>query len=59
MDISEIRDLIEMISKSSVSKLELEREGFRLKLEKSKPPQQKSPAVVTVAALARLTTAWN
>ena len=30
MDIREIQDLIEMVSKSSVFKLELEREGFKL-----------------------------
>ncbi|HEX4825186.1 MAG TPA: acetyl-CoA carboxylase biotin carboxyl carrier protein [Candidatus Polarisedimenticolaceae bacterium] len=47
MDAKELRELIELISKSNFVTFELEREGFKLKLEKSGgvPP----PAIVVAA----------
>jgi len=48
VDINEIRDLIEMVSRSNVSEVELEREGFKLKLVKGQIGG--APAAVAVAA---------
>ena len=37
MDMQEIKDLIDIFSKSNVDKLELEKDGFELKLAKTRP----------------------
>ena len=63
MDARELRELIELISKSNFVTFELEREGFKLKLEKSggatapaivvaAPPSASSAAAPAPAALA-------
>jgi acetyl-CoA carboxylase biotin carboxyl carrier protein len=49
VDINEIRDLIEMVSQSNVSEVELEREGFRLKLVKGHPGAPPAGVAVTTA----------
>ena len=46
MDGKELRDLIDLISKSNFVTFELEREGFKLKLEKGEGSAQKTPTVV-------------
>jgi acetyl-CoA carboxylase biotin carboxyl carrier protein len=50
VDAKELRDLIELISKSNFVSFELEREGFKLKLEKSGGTG--SPAIVVAAPAA-------
>ena len=45
MDGKELRDLIDLISKSNFVTFELEREGFKLKLEKGDGSAPKTPAV--------------
>ena len=48
MDPKDIRELIDVISRSNFKSFELEREGFRLRLEKAEGAD--APAVVQVAA---------
>ncbi len=48
MDAKELRELIELINRSSFQTFELEREGFRLKLEKA---NSSSPATVAPASV--------
>ena len=47
MDPKEIRELIELVSRSDFSKFEMEREGFKIKLIKQ---SAEAPPTVTVAA---------
>jgi len=54
LDAKELRELIELISKSNFVKFELEREGFKLKLEKG---GGSSPSPQTVVASAPVTAA--
>ena len=46
MDYTELKELIELFSRSQVDKLDLEREGFSLKLAKRKGQTTAAPAVV-------------
>ena len=48
MEPKEIRELIELVSRSDFSKFEMERDGFKIKLVKE---SAKAPPVVTVAAI--------
>lgn len=53
MDPKEIRELIELISRSNFQSFELEREGFRLRLVKGEPPTVLAAAVAPAALDAR------
>jgi len=48
LDPKEIRELIELVSRSDFSKFEMEREGFKIKLVKQ---SAEAPAAVTVASI--------
>jgi acetyl-CoA carboxylase biotin carboxyl carrier protein len=50
----EIRELIELVSRSDFSKFEMERDGFKIKLVKQ---SAKAPAIVTVSAIPQTTAA--
>ena len=51
MDPKELRELIELISKSNFVAFELEREGFKLRLEKGTTPPPAVPSTGAPAAL--------
>jgi acetyl-CoA carboxylase biotin carboxyl carrier protein len=50
VDPKEIRELIELISRSNFQSFELEREGFRLRLVKGEPPTLPPAVIAAVAA---------
>ena len=49
MDTKEIAELIELMAKGNLSEIELEREGFRLRLRKELPPAAAHPHVIYAA----------
>lgn len=46
MDTKEIAELIELMAKGNLSELEVEREGFRIRLRKEPPPAAAHPHIV-------------
>lgn len=67
MNLEEIKDLIKLVSKSGLGKVEIEREGFRISIKGSHPEQivyqtapiATAPATVAPATVATITATAN